>query len=235
MAKPKALMCWSSGKDAAWALHVARQQDTVQVVGLLTTITEDYGRVSMHGVREDILEAQAEAVGLPITKVYIPAPCPNELYEDKMRTAMTAALSRGVTRVVFGDLFLTDIRDYRAAQLAKVGMQPVFPLWGQPTRKLAAEMVGSGLRARITCLDPGKMPRDLAGAEYDKALLGGLPPEVDPCGENGEFHSCCLDGPMFCRPIKVEVGETVERGGFVFTDLQLRGSAAFEEENRQEH
>jgi uncharacterized protein (TIGR00290 family) len=229
MAKPKALMCWSSGKDAAWALHIARQKNQVQIVGLLTTITENYSRVSMHGVREEILEAQAEAVGLPLIRVYIPAPCPNELYEDKMRTAMTAALARGVTRAVFGDLFLEDIREYRAAQLAKVGMQPVFPLWGSPTRKLSAEMIGSGLRARITCLDPGKMPRDLAGAEYDKALLAKLPEDVDPCGENGEFHSCCLDGPMFCRPVKVEVGETVERGGFIFTDLKLQGPTVCEE------
>ncbi len=221
MGKPKALMCWSSGKDAAWALHVASRKNEVQVVGLLTTITEAYGRVSMHGVREEILDTQAEAVGLPITKVYIPSPCPNELYEDKMRAAMTAALSRGVTRAVFGDLYLEDIREYRAAQLAKVGMQPVFPLWGLPTRKLAAEMIESGLRARVSCLDPRKVSTDLAGMEFGKKLLEKLPEGVDPCGENGEFHSCCLDGPMFGKPVNVEVGETVDRGGFIFTDLKL--------------
>jgi uncharacterized protein (TIGR00290 family) len=218
-------MCWSSGKDAAWALHLARRGARVEVVGLLTTITEPYARASMHGVREEILEAQAEAVGLPLTRVYIPSPCPNELYEDKMRAAMDAALSRGVTRVVFGDLFLEDIREYRAAQLARVGMQPVFPLWGLPTRRLAEEMIAAGLRARITSIDPRQMPRELAGAEYGKEFLKALPAGVDPCGENGEFHTCCLDGPGFCRPVPVEVGETVERDGFVFTDLKMPETA----------
>jgi len=225
MSKPKALMCWSSGKDAAWALHVARLRNDVQFVGLLTTITETYGRVSMHGVREEILEAQAESVGLPITKVYIPSPCPNELYEDKMRATLGAALSRGVTRAVFGDLYLEDIREYRTAQLARVGMQPVFPLWGMPTRKLAAEMIASGLRARLTCLDSRKVPAELAGAEFGNQLLARLPAGVDPCGENGEFHSCCLDGPMFGKPVRVEVGDVEERDGFVFTDLKLIGAA----------
>jgi diphthamide synthase (EF-2-diphthine--ammonia ligase) len=142
-----------------------------------------------------------------------------------MRTAMSEALACGVTRVVFGDLYLQDIREYRASQLAKVGMQPVFPLWGLPTRKLAKDMLHGGLSARVTCLDPGKMPRELAGAAFDADFLGALPPGVDPCGENGEFHTCCLDGPMFGKPVKVEVGETVERGGFVFTDLKLAASA----------
>jgi uncharacterized protein (TIGR00290 family) len=221
MGKPKALMCWSSGKDAAWALHLARLRNQLQIVGLLTTIAEPYGRASMHGVREEILDAQAEAVGLPMTKVRIPSPCPHELYEDKMGAAMRAALARGVTRAVFGDLYLQDIREYRTAQLARVGMQPAFPLWGMPTRKLAAEMVRSGLRARITCLDPGKVPVGLAGMEFGEDFLARLPGDVDLCGENGEFHSCCLDGPMFGRPVKVEVGETVEREGFAFTDLRL--------------
>jgi uncharacterized protein (TIGR00290 family) len=219
VSKPKALVCWSSGKDAAWALHRVRVENKVDVVGLLTTVTENYGRVSMHGVRETVLEAQARAAGLPLFKINIPAPCPNELYEDKMGAAMNEALNGGVSRVVFGDLHLRDIREYRESQLARVGMQPLFPLWGLPTGKLARDMIRGGLRARLTCLDPKRVPRDLAGAGFDRALLERLPETADPCGENGEFHTCCLDGPMFEKPVRAEVGETVERDGFVFTDL----------------
>ena len=225
MPKPKALAAWSSGKDAAWALHVVREKGEVEVAGLLTTITETYARVSMHGVREAVLEAQAAATGLPLVKVHIPAPCPNELYEDKMRAAMKAARERGITWVVFGDLFLADIREYREAQLAKVGMQPVFPLWGLDTTKLARQMIAAGVRARVTCLDPRKTPRGLAGAEFGPEFIEKLPADVDPCGENGEFHTCCLAGPMFSAPVEVEVGETVEREGFLFTDLELSGTA----------
>ncbi len=223
MSKPKALMAWSSGKDAAWALHTAREKNEVEIVGLLTTITETYARVSMHGVRVAVLEAQAAAAGLPLVKVHIPAPCPNELYEDKMRAAMNNAREQGVTRMAFGDLFLEDIREYREAQLAKVGMQPLFPLWGLDTTELAREMIAAGLGARVSCLDPRKMPRELAGAEFGPEFLAKLPDNVDPCGENGEFHTCCLAGPMFSAPVEVEVGETVEREGFVFTDLELAG------------
>jgi uncharacterized protein (TIGR00290 family) len=214
-------MAWSSGKDAAWALHAVRSAGELEVVGLLTTLTEEYGRVTMHGVRAEVLAAQAAAVGLPLALVQIPSPCPNELYEDKMRAAMGEAAVAGVTRVVFGDLFLRDVREYREAQLAKAGMKAVFPLWDRPTAELAREMLAGGLRARLTCIDPRTMPRDLAGAEFGQDLLSRLPPGVDPCGENGEFHSCCLAGPMFSRPISVGVGQTVERGGFVFTDLEL--------------
>ena len=223
MSKLKALMAWSSGKDAAWALHVAREKGEVEIVGLLTTVTETYARVSMHGVREAVLEAQAAAAGLPLVKVHIPAPCPNELYEEKMRVAMEAARERGVTRMAFGDLFLQDIREYRESQLAKVGMQPLFPLWGLDTTRLAREMIAAGLGARVSCLDPRKMPRELAGAEFGPEFLEKLPADADPCGENGEFHTCCLAGPMFSAPVEVQVGETVEREGFVFTDLELAG------------
>ena len=226
MAGPRALVAWSSGKDAAWALHAVRSRGELEVTGLLTTVTEEYRRASMHGVREEVLAAQAAAAGLPLTVVRIPSPCPNELYEDKMRGAMQEAAAAGVTRVVFGDLFLGDVRKYREAQLAKVGMQAVFPLWGRPTRALAGQMLDAGLRARVTCLDPRTMPRELAGAEFGADFLSRLPAGVDPCGENGEFHTCCLAGPMFDRPIPVSVGQTVERGGFVFTDLELAGAAA---------
>ncbi|MHC4917546.1 MAG: Dph6-related ATP pyrophosphatase [Planctomycetota bacterium] len=226
MSKPKALVCWSSGKDAAWALHRVRVENCVDVVGLLTTVTEKYGRVSMHGVREEVLEAQARAAGLPLFKVNIPAPCPHELYEDKMGRAMREALEGGVSRVVFGDLHLRDIREYREAQLARVGMQAIFPLWDLPTGKLARDMIRGGLRARLTCLDPRQVPVELAGAEFDRKLLEKLPATVDPCGENGEFHTCCLDGPMFEKPVCAEVGETVERDGFVFTDLELSRTAS---------
>jgi uncharacterized protein (TIGR00290 family) len=221
MSRPRALVAWSSGKDAAWALHVVRIGRELDVVGLLTTVSEEYGRASMHGVREEVMAAQARAAGLPLFKVSIPSPCPNELYEDKMAAAVREAAERGVTRMIFGDLFLEDIREYRERQLARAGMQAVFPLWGMPTRKLAEEMIRSGLAARITCLDPRKMPRELAGAEFGRELVAGLPADVDPCGENGEFHTCCLAGPMFEKPVRAEPGETVEREGFVFTDLTL--------------
>lgn len=217
--RPKALLCWSSGKDAAWALHAVRSAGELEVVGLLTTLSEAHARVSMHAVREELLEAQARAVRLPLTRVRIPSPCPNELYEDKMRAALEGFVAAGVGRVIFGDLFLADLREYRERQLARLGLQAVFPLWGSDTAALAREMIAGGLRARITCVDPRAAPRELAGVEFDGEFLSRLPAGVDPCGENGEFHSCCLDGPMFDRPIPVRVGPTVERAGFVYTDL----------------
>jgi len=218
-ARPKAWVAWSSGKDAAWALHVVRQAGELDVVGLLSTITEPYDRVSMHGVRREIVEAQAEAAGLPLHKVLIPAPCPNEAYEAAMAKAMAAATSLGVGHVVFGDLHLADVRRYREEKLAPTGIRPVFPLWGADTRKLALDMIAAGLRAHVTCLDPRKLPRELAGHAFDLAFLDALPDGVDPCGENGEFHTCVLAGPMFRRPVAASVGITVERDGFVFTDL----------------
>ena len=220
--KPRAWLSWSSGKDSAWALHVVRRQDEIEVVGLLTTVTEPYDRVSMHGVRRELLLAQAEAVGLPMHCVPIPAPCPNEVYEDAMRQAISEAKAQGIEQMVFGDLFLEDIREYRESRLEGTGIRPAFPLWGLPTRQLAQEMIAAGLVAHVTCLDPSKIPRELAGARFDEEFLNRLPAEADPCAENGEFHTCVSAGPMFREPIPVEIGETVERDGFVFTDLTRR-------------
>ncbi len=223
MTRPKAWIAWSSGKDSAWALYQARQQGEVEVVGMLSTVTEAYDRVSMHGVRVSILEAQAEAAGLPLRKVLIPVPCTNEQYEAAMRAAMEEAKAQGVTGMVFGDLFLEDIRHYRETQLTRVGMTPFFPVWGLDTVALAEEMIAGGLHAHVTCLDPRKMPRALAGHAFDRAFLAALPAGIDPCGENGEFHTCVHAGPMFSHPLAVKVGATVERDGFVFTDLGLEG------------
>lgn len=221
MTKPRAWVCWSSGKDSAWALHVERQRGEVEVVGLLTTITEVYNRVSMHGVRDEVLRAQAASVGLPLVRVPIPAPCSNAAYEAAMGRAMQQALAEGVTCVIFGDLFLEDVRQYRERHLAGTGICARFPLWGLPTRLLAQEMIAAGLVARVTCLDPKRVPRELAGAVFDQQFLARLPAEVDPCAERGEFHTCALAGPMFRQGIRVDVGPTVEREGFVFTDLAL--------------
>jgi len=222
-------LCWSSGKDSAWALHVVRQRGEVEVVGLLTTVTEPYGRVSMHGVREAVLEAQAEAAGLPLYRVPIPAPCPNEVYADAMRKALKAASQERITRMIFGDLFLEDVRAYRERMLDGTGITAEFPLWGRPTRELAEEMIAAGLVAHVTCLDPKKVPRELAGRQFDRDFLAQLPAEVDPCAERGEFHTCVSAGPMFRRPIPVAVGEIVERDGFVFADLTLTRAEAADE------
>lgn len=219
--KPKALIAWSSGKDSAWALHRVRLTGEIEVVGALTTITENFGRVSMHGVRREILEAQCAAANLPLMPVMIPFPCPNEIYERRMGEAMQVARAQGVTKIVFGDLFLEDIRAYREEKLRGTGIEAVFPLWKIPTDKLAREMIEGGLRARVATLDPKKVPRELAGASFDEELLAALPAGVDPCAENGEFHTCVVGGPMFSRNVDVRVGEAVERDGFVFADLRL--------------
>ena len=215
----KAWVCWSSGKDSLWALHVARRRGEVEVVGLLTTVTEAYRRVSMHGVREELLEAQAAALQLPLYKAFIPTPCSNGTYEEVMRRAIDEAKQAGVTRMVFGDLFLEDIRAYREKQLASTGIEACFPLWGQDTKALAREMVEGGVRAYITSLDPRQLGREFAGSSFDAETLKLLPEGVDPCGENGEFHTFAWAGPGFARPLAVLVGETVERDGFVFTDI----------------
>jgi uncharacterized protein (TIGR00290 family) len=217
--KPKALLAWSSGKDSAWALHVLRQQGEVEVVGLLTTLNEAFGRVAMHAVRAQLLRAQAAATGLPLTTVPLPWPCTNAEYEARMSDAMADARGRGISVVAFGDLYLGDIRRYREERLAGTGLRPSFPLWGQPTAALARRMIDGGLRARLTCVDPRKLPASLAGRDFDATLLAELPPGVDPCGENGEFHSFAYAGPMFDRPIAIRGGEVVERDGFVFADL----------------
>ena len=217
--RPKAWLAWSSGKDSAWALHIARQRGDFEVVALLTTVNRKYGRVAMHAVRESLLDFQAEAAGLPLVKVPIPSPCSNETYEQAMSDAMARARSEGVYHVIFGDLFLEDIRAYREKHLTACGMTPIFPVWRGDTRTLAEEMLSGGLDAYLTCVDPQKLPHEFAGLRFDRELLAKLPPTVDPCGENGEFHTFACAGPMFRRRIAVTPGEIVERDGFVFADF----------------
>ena len=217
--KPKALLCWSSGKDSAWTLHALRRRPDVEVVGLLTTINTEYERVAMHAVRVALLDAQAEAAGLPLWTVPIPNPCSNQEYESAMGEAMRKALAAGITMMAFGDLFLEDVRRYRETQLAGTGLTPIFPIWGLPTDALARDMVAAGLRARLTCVDPKQLPASFAGRDFDAALLADLPASVDPCGERGEFHTFAYDGPMFRHPVPIQTGEIVTRDGFVFADL----------------
>jgi uncharacterized protein (TIGR00290 family) len=217
--QPKLLLSWSSGKDSAWALHALRQRDDYEIAGLLTTINQSANRVAMHAVRETLLEQQAEAAGLPLIKIKIPHPCPNEAYEAAMGKAMADAKRDGVTAVAFGDLFLEDVRDYRVEKLAGTGIDPVFPVWGMETKTLARDMVAAGLRAHVTCVDPKQLDPAFAGRTFDTDFLDALPDTVDPCGENGEFHSFAYEGPMFERPIPVQPGEVVTRDGFVFADL----------------
>jgi uncharacterized protein (TIGR00290 family) len=224
--KRKLLLSWSSGKDSAWALHCLQQRGEFQVAGLLTTLNAAFDRVAMHSTRRALLEAQAQAAGLPLNPVPLPWPCSNEQYESAMRSACDTALSQGVEAIAFGDLFLEDVRRYREEKLTGTGLEPVFPVWGLDTRRLAEEMVASGLRARIVCVDPRKLAAEFAGREFDADFLHELPEGVDPCGENGEFHSAVYAGPMFREPIAVETGEVVERDGFVFADVRLAGVPA---------
>jgi uncharacterized protein (TIGR00290 family) len=222
--RPKAWIAWSSGKDSAWALHLARAGGEFDIVGALTTVTDSFERVSMHGVRETLLRAQLEAAGLPAITVRIPYPCPNEIYEREMKAAIDDAKAHGVTHMIFGDLFLADIRAYREKQLAGIGITPVFPLWLKPTPVLAQAMIDSGVEAHLAVVDLKKLPASFAGRRFDVALLADFPAGIDPCGENGEFHTYVSGGPMLARKIPVQVGETVERDGFAFADL-LPGSA----------
>jgi uncharacterized protein (TIGR00290 family) len=218
--RPKVWLSWSSGKDSAWTLHVLRTHHDVDVVGLLTTLNSEAKRVAMHAVREQLLEAQAEAAGLPLIKVMLPGhPCSNEDYERAMRGAIERAQAEGITQMAFGDLFLEDVRKYRERMLAGTGIEPIFPLWGQPTGPLAARMVASGLRAHLTCVDPKQLDPVFAGRTFDEWLLEDLPKAVDPCGERGEFHTFAYAGPMFDRPIPITPGEVVTRDGFVFADV----------------
>jgi uncharacterized protein (TIGR00290 family) len=198
---------------------MVQRRGDVEIVALLTTLNAAYSRVAMHAVRETLLEAQAAALGLPLVKVPIPSPCPNTVYEAAMEVAISQARAEGITHMVFGDLFLEDIRKYREEKLARAGVTPLFPLWGLDTKDLAREMVEAGLGAYLTCVDPKKLDRTFAGRAFDKGLLADFPASVDPCGENGEFHTCAYQGPMFRKPIAVEVGEVVEREGFIFADI----------------
>jgi uncharacterized protein (TIGR00290 family) len=215
----KILLSWSGGKDSAWALHLLRQAGEFEVAALLTTVNERFRRVAIHGFREELLERQAEIAGLPLWKVDLPFPCSNEEYEARMAVACERAVREGFVGVAFGDLYLEEIRAYRVAKLAGTGLEPVFPVWGIPTDVLAEEMMAGGLRARLTCVDPKKVPAEFAGREWDASLLAELPEGVDPCGENGEFHSFCWAGPMFAGEIRVEAGERVERDGFVYAEM----------------
>ena len=217
--RPKALIAWSSGKDSAWALLEARRAGQFDIVGGLTTVTEAFGRVSMHGVREELLRAQLAAAGLPAVIVGIPYPCPNDIYERKMAAAVADARAAGITHVIFGDLFLEDVRAYRERQLAGTGITPVFPIWGAPTPRLARDMIEAGVEARLATVDLKKLAATFAGRRFDSALLAALPAEADPCGENGEFHSFVSAGPMLSGKIAVRVGQTVERDGFAYADL----------------
>jgi len=215
----KVAVSWSSGKDSAWSLHLLRQDPNVEVVALFTTLNEQFDRVAMHAVRRELLELQAKSLGLPLWTVPLPWPCSNEEYEARMRGLCARAVAEQVDGMAFGDLFLADIRAYREKQLAGTGLEPLFPVWQIPTADLARTMIASGLRAKITCVDPKILPREFAGRDFDSQFLADLPPGIDPCGENGEFHSFVYDGPGFGQPIEVSVGEIVERDGFIFADL----------------
>jgi uncharacterized protein (TIGR00290 family) len=216
---PKAWMSWSGGKDSAMALALARSAGNVEVTALLSTVNSAADRVAMHAVRRSLVEAQADRLGLPLIAVDIPSPCPNEIYEARMEEAMARAQAEGVVHVIFGDLFLRDVRTYREDRLAPTGISPLFPLWDCPTGALAREMIESGLKAVLTCIDPAQLPAEFAGRHFDAELLRDLPAKTDPCGENGEFHTFVWDGPGFRSPIDVEIGEIVERDGFVFCDV----------------
>ncbi len=220
MAK-KLLLSWSSGKDSAWSLHLLRQKGDYEIAGLLTTLNSAFDRVAMHSTRRAVLEVQAEAAGLPLITVPLPCPCSNADYEEIMLGVCARVIAQGVQAVAFGDLFLEDIRAYREKQLQGTELEPVFPLWQLPTDELAREMIRGGLKAKLVCVDPKKLAPDFAGREFDEQLLADLPAGVDPCGENGEFHTCVYAGPMFDREISVVTGERVERDGFWFCDIML--------------
>ena len=219
--RPKALISWSSGKDSAFALHEVRRAGEFEIVGALTTVTETFGRVSIHGVRQEILLAQLDTAGLPPHIVPIPYPCPNEIYEARMGEVVAGAVQQGVTHIIFGDLFLADIRAYREQKLKGSGVTPVFPLWARPTLKLAKAMIASGMETYLSTVDLKKLPAEFAGRKFDLRLLADLPEGVDPCGENGEFHTCVVAGPMFARSLAVTVGERVERDGYAYCDLVM--------------
>jgi uncharacterized protein (TIGR00290 family) len=218
----RVLLSWSSGKDSAWALHELRRQHDVEVVGLLTTFNEAADRVAMHAVRRQLVEAQSGATGVPLWPVELPWPCANADYERLMDVALARARTEGVTHVAFGDLFLEDIRAYREQRMQGTGLEPLFPLWdaGRDTPALARRMLDAGLRAVLTCVDPRQLAGSFAGRFYDADFLAALPPGVDPCGERGEFHTFCFDGPMFASTIAVEVGERTQRDGFCFADVR---------------
>ncbi len=215
----RTLLSWSSGKDSAWSLHLLRQQNEYEIVGLLTTFNQEANRVAMHAVRRCLVEAQAKAAGIPLWDVDLPWPCSNSDYECIMKEKCEDAVQAGIEYIAFGDLFLSDIRAYREKQLKNSGLQPIFPVWGMSTRELARSMIKSGVRAKLTCVDPKLLAPEFVGREFDEQMLSELPPDIDPCGENGEFHTFVYAGPMFQQDLSVEVGEIVSRDGFVSADL----------------
>ena len=218
--KKKVLMSWSSGKDSAWALYKLQQDPTVEIIGLFSTVNSEFDRVAMHGVRVELLKRQAESIGLPIELIEIPYPCSNEEYEKVMSAFVEQAKAKDIECFAFGDLYLEDIRQYRVDKLQNTGIDPIFPVWGIPTETLSKDMIASGLRTIITCIDPRKISKEFAGREYSKDFISDLPDGVDPCGENGEFHSFVFDGPMFSKSIDIKVGEVVQRDGFIFADVR---------------
>jgi uncharacterized protein (TIGR00290 family) len=215
----KILLSWSGGKDSAWALHLLRQNPDYEVTALLTTLNEKFRRVAVHGFREELLDRQSAAANLPLWKVDLPYPCTNADYESRMSTVCQRAVNEGFHGIAFGDLFLEDIRAYRIEKLAPTGLEPIFPVWGIPTDKLARQMIAAGLRARLTCVNPKLLDISFAGRDFDAQLLADLPPEIDPCGERGEFHSFTYAGPMFSVPIPIEYSHTIEREGFAYAEL----------------
>jgi uncharacterized protein (TIGR00290 family) len=219
--RKKLLVSWSSGKDSGWMLHVLRHYGEFEIAGLMTTMNAAFARVAMHGVRQELVEAQAAAAGLPLWPVPLPWPCSNEQYEAAMRALYAEAVRAGTEAVAFGDLYLEDVRRYREDRMRGSGLTPVFPLWKLDTQRLIRDMLDGGLRSRIVCLDPKKLPEFFAGRELNQETIDQFPLGIDPCGESGEFHSFVFDGPMFARAIPVQVGETILRDGFVFTDLML--------------
>jgi uncharacterized protein (TIGR00290 family) len=227
--RAKALISWSSGKDSAFALHEIRRAGKFDVVGALTTVTEAFDRVSIHGVRQQILQAQCQAAGLPLRVVPIPYPCPNAIYETRMAAAVARAVSEGITHIVFGDLFLAEIRAYREQKLAGTGLTPVFPLWERPTLPLAHAMIESGMEAYLATVDLKKLPAEFSGRKFDLRLLADLPDGVDPCGENGEFHTCVVAGPIFSRALAVAAGERVQRDGYGYCDLVMVDNRAHQD------
>ena len=215
----KIILCWSGGKDSAYSLFEIQREGNYEVAALLTTVTEDYDRISMHGVRRSLLEAQATSLGIPLTKVWIPKNCSNEIYEARMKEALLDFQKEEINRVAFGDIFLEDLRKYRENNLAQVGMSAVFPIWKRDTRELARNFIGAGFKAVISCVDPKVLDESFAGRSFDQQFLASLPTGVDPCGENGEFHSFVHAGPIFKEPIAHRVGEVVHRDSFIYCDL----------------
>jgi uncharacterized protein (TIGR00290 family) len=221
MMKRRVLLSWSSGKDSAWSLHVLRQSGDYEIAGLLTTLNAEFDRVAMHGTRRTVLEAQSEAAGVPLWQIPLPWPCSNAEYERRMQAACERAVAEKIDAIAFGDLFLEDVREYREKQLRGTGLEPLFPLWLEPTPQLARTMIAGGLKAKLTCVDTSQLAATLAGRDFNSGLLAELPQSIDPCGERGEFHTCVYDGPMFSRPLQLISGETVLRDGFAFADFAI--------------